>query len=228
MRNRAVEIFVDPLPLPSLEAEVLAGSDSTPAFLFAPKVANFHQAFLKTIHNVNSVCVNAQVCDALASGSPSLVPFLKCCKMLSNEATSQEVAVSIEHKYLRNRTNILPHHRAELSKQLDECPSDLRPHCGLHAAFTLASNSMLPLSTLQTSRQSLFLRIADSDVQLHSAAFFFVLEQCYDSFFSETKQSLRSAVLSSRNQTAAFVQCLLSSADHHLQHQQLMDFLMSI
>ncbi|KEG15416.1 putative dynein heavy chain [Trypanosoma grayi] len=209
MRNRAVEIYVTPISIPSIESVALAGaSSSSRSIELLGKLTRYHREFvLRGFHADSTLPISAQLSDALAAGAPNMFTLVKTATMLTAEATLVDLKAALLHKYIQNRCGHWGVNKAEildsLERLINEDPLEL--HRCFPAVIDLLGAMSLreaadgadveaALIRIRVHRSGLALRtLATSSCEAalaqHSVrdlALFFILEQCRDAIPSDT------------------------------------------
>lgn len=139
MRNRAVEICLAPVSVPSMESSVLCSSivpNSTDPAIIPPAsqklltaLIQFHHRFIMGAYHADAQHpFSGPVADAIAAGSPNAFTLLRASSMLSHSWTVEGLQQAVHHCYLDNRVGSWLHRKQELSEYLrlrcDELAND--------------------------------------------------------------------------------------------------------
>ncbi|CCW59800.1 unnamed protein product [Phytomonas sp. EM1] len=191
MRNRAVELFMPPAPIPSPEAAMLevathpeVNIDVAREDEWLSKIMRFHSVFLKAAFGVDSTKpASGALSDALAAGAPNIYTLQRSCAILRanlGDAASddlKEVEKCILHRYINNRSGPWMYKKEELVDSLQEILNlTFSPQNTHVAARDLVAASQLNYSGVDTSevlerqrvaRQALALRkLSTGPIQL--------------------------------------------------------------
>nr|CCC46379.1 conserved hypothetical protein, fragment [Trypanosoma vivax Y486] len=120
MRNRAVEIYVSPVEIPSLEGIAVAGVESACKNVsFLDSLCHYHRQFLVSDFYADcALSLSAKLSDATAAGAPNTFTLIKTAAMLQLDATPEDLKLCILHKYIQNRCGRGNLRKEELSENL--------------------------------------------------------------------------------------------------------------
>lgn len=211
MRNRAVEVYVTPIAIPSVESIALSGhACGCHREQVMSKLAAYHQRFVQeAFHADPSRPLMAQLPDALASGAPNLFTLLRTASMLGPSASVADLERAVLHRYLDNRSGHWRYMKEELLAMLTEILQDpfaastraavvadsiaaMQLHASASGEEEACPSLALSLARCRVARLSLALRkltALSSQVEtpaerlpsLLDVALLFVLDQCSDS-----------------------------------------------
>ncbi|KAF5221371.1 hypothetical protein ECC02_005613 [Trypanosoma cruzi] len=223
MRNRAVELYIDPICIPSFESIAIAGAVSPCKMSqLLERLGNYHREFVIAGFYADSVLpMSPQLSDALAAGAPNTFTFLKTANMLPMDATLKDLEASIVHKYIRNRCGHWSANKAAVVDALDRMLSEYLEQrgkcCPLVVDLLSAMNLREELDgedvesaliRIRVHRAGLglktFASLSNTSVIQHSVRdllLFFVLEQCGDTVSNDRLKTARCQFLSSNLRT---------------------------
>ncbi|KAH9601131.1 Midasin AAA lid domain 5 [Trypanosoma melophagium] len=223
MRNRAVELYLPPVSIPSLESIALAGASSSCRIIEVhDKLTRYHREFVLTgFHADSNLPLSPQLLDALAAGAPNMFTLLKTAAMLPPDATLEDLKSALLHKYIQNRSGHWSTKKAEIlealerivmKEEVNERQSCFPPIMDLLSAMSLQKEvqeeeedeSMeAALIRIRVQRSGLALKTLlskkDGSVFKYSPrdlSLFFLLEQCSDNISSEMLKSTRNQFIS--------------------------------
>jgi midasin len=220
MRNRAIEFYLFPFCIPSIESTMVGlqhtvGSDTRAV----DAVASFHHRFLQWSFGVNAKqAFDASMSDAISAGAPNNFTFIKSLEMIEAE-TSEEIREAVRHRYLRNRTGSWANKQGTLNEEIDAMSLDRVAEwdsIDLQHASVLEHLHSGGLDKVRVRRSALHMMRKDRVHRPEHDLLFFLLDMCYDAgFASEATTSERLAVLdrygSANNLTIATSSNLLST-----------------
>ncbi|CBH08836.1 hypothetical protein, conserved [Trypanosoma brucei gambiense DAL972] len=121
MRNRAVEIYVHPVEIPSLESLAISGASTSCRSVEHLEMLNrYHREFLRSLFSADSALpMSTQLSDALASGTPNTFTLVKTASMLSAASNLEDLKMFIRHKYIDNRCGHWNVRKDEVATNLD-------------------------------------------------------------------------------------------------------------
>ncbi|RNF26020.1 MDN1, midasin-like protein [Trypanosoma conorhini] len=219
MRNRAVEVYIDPICIPSSESIAIAGAVSPCKMVqVLDRLGNYHREFvIGGFHADSALPISAQLSDALAAGAPNTFTLIKTAAMLPMTATLNDVKAALLHKYIRNRCGHWLVNRTIVLEALDRMMSEDLEHCvkcsplvmDLLSAMRLCegeeeADMVSALVRIRVHRSGLglktFVSLSGTALVQHSLRdllLFFLLEQPADTVASDVLSSARSRFLSS-------------------------------
>nr|CCC89279.1 unnamed protein product [Trypanosoma congolense IL3000] len=122
MRNRAVEIYVSPVKIPSLESVALTSANSLcRSTEQIDLLARYHREFLRSVFGADTASpMSVQLSDALAAGTPNTFTLVKTGAMLRAESNQEDLKACIRHKYIDNRCGHWSIHKDGVLERMDE------------------------------------------------------------------------------------------------------------
>ncbi|RNF03864.1 MDN1, midasin-like protein [Trypanosoma rangeli] len=219
MRNRAVEVYIDPICIPSFESIAIAGAVSPCKMVkVLDRLGNYHREFvIGGFHADSALPMSSQLSDALAAGAPNTFTLIKTAEMLPMDATLSDMKAALLHKYIRNRCGHWLVNKPVVLEALDHMMSeDLEHSARCYPLVTdLLSAMSLTEGAEETDVESALIRIrvhrsglglktlvflSNTSLIQHSlrdVLLFFLLEQCSDTVASDMLTSARWKFLSS-------------------------------
>ncbi|EPY18521.1 midasin [Strigomonas culicis] len=170
MRNRAVELYLSPVQIPSQESAVLCRTPSREANAepseeaLVLKLNRYHKEFVRVAFRANTfLSESIALSDALAAGAPNTFTLLRCCKMLALDSSLEGFSDTLLHCYVKNRSGHWRVHREELEQLLHDIVATSHPD-------TLHQPSLQDLGDALTLRPvEGHANIDEEEADLHSA-----------------------------------------------------------
>lgn len=235
MRNRATEIYVTCVAIPSTEASMIAakvvnmGTMQLETDATLQLLQRFHKGFVAKVHHAETdESGSGKIMDAIAGGSPNVHTLLKTVEMMSSLGSPENLEAAILHRYMRNRSGPWTTCRSALEEDLQKLASTTvlaNPVEALLAASMPRSRDLgSALDVVRVHRSALHLHLVDASDVL-DALQYFVVDQCCDHVLSKAVVEERIRVATdflSRHNLAADTTFLRSIGCHTSDQAELL------